>query len=227
MNATSLLQGLRIIDSFFPSGGFGFSSGLEAAAQGGFVKTASDLDRYVTQYLKQGMGTCEAVAFARVHEAMSLQDLQSIVNTDLELDAMKLCNTREASRQMGQSLLRMGLDHYESAPFSDQVREAVQGGQCPGHLATIFGVILGSAGWTRADALAAFLYQTTVGFVSSSLKLLPIGQHEGQRLLNCWTPLIARISQEVRPSMPMTSWTPVHDIFSMCHSQLHSRLFRS
>lgn len=228
MNTASLLQGLRVIDSFFPSGGFGFSSGLEAAVQNGLVKTASDLNRFVTQYLRRGMGTCEAVALARVHEAVTLQDLEAILRTDLELDAMKLCkDTREASRQMGQSVLRMGLDHHEPSSFARQVRKAIETGLCPGHLATILGVVLGLAGWTRTEAIAAFLYQSVVGFVSSSLKLLPIGQHEGQRLLTGWTPLITTISHEVTPSMAMTSWTPVHDIFAMRHSQLPSRLFRS
>ena len=35
MNTFSLLNGLRFVDSFFPSGGYAFSSGLEAAVQGG------------------------------------------------------------------------------------------------------------------------------------------------------------------------------------------------
>ena len=228
MNITSLLQGLRVIDSFFPSGGFGFSSGLEAAVQGGMVRTAMDLNRYVTQYLQRGIGTCEAVALARVHADTNHRRLQPIVDTDLELDAMKLCkDTREASCQMGRSVLRMGLDHYKPSSFPGQVHEAIISGRCPGHLTTVLGVIFGSAGWTRPEALAAFLYQTVVGFVSSSLKLLPIGQHEGQRLLAGWAPLIATISHQVTPDMAMTSWTPLHDIFAMRHARLPSRLFRS
>jgi urease accessory protein len=37
MNTLALLNGLRFVDSFFPSGGYAFSSGLEAAVQGGAV----------------------------------------------------------------------------------------------------------------------------------------------------------------------------------------------
>ncbi len=228
MNTSSLLQGLRVIDSFFPSGGFGFSSGLEAAVQGGMVRTSLDLNRYVIQYLEGGIGTCEAIALARVHEATTHHRLQPIVNTDLELDAMKLCkDTREASCQMGRSILRMGLDHHEPTSFPGRVQEAIISGQCPGHLVTVLGVTLGSAGWTRSESIAAFLYQTVVGFVSSSLKLLPIGQHEGQRLLASWSPLMTTISHQVTPEMAMTSWTPLHDIFAMRHARLSSRLFRS
>lgn len=228
MNTSSLLQGLRVIDSFFPSGGFGFSFGLEAAVQGGMVRTGTDLNRYVIQYLEGGVGTCEAVALARVHEAVSQHRLRLIVDTDLELDAMKLCkDTREASCQMGRSILRMGLDHHEPSSFPGQVHEAIISGQCPGHLVTVLGITLGSARWTRPETIAAFLYQTVVGFVSSSLKLLPIGQHEGQRLLAGWASLINTISHQVTPAMAMTSWTPLHDIFAMRHSRLSSRLFRS
>ena len=51
MNTSSLLKGLRFVDSFFPSGGYAFSSGLEAAVQGGAVRNAEDLSRYVVELL--------------------------------------------------------------------------------------------------------------------------------------------------------------------------------
>ena len=40
MDTLSLLNGLRFVDSFFPSGGYAFSSGLEAAVQGGAIRNA-------------------------------------------------------------------------------------------------------------------------------------------------------------------------------------------
>ena len=43
MNTLSLLNGLRFVDSFFPSGGYAFSSGLEASVQGGAVRNAEEL----------------------------------------------------------------------------------------------------------------------------------------------------------------------------------------
>ncbi|NOS81827.1 MAG: urease accessory protein UreF, partial [Nitrospira sp.] len=51
MDTSSLLKGLRFVDSFFPSGGYAYSSGLEAAVQGGAVRNAEELSRYVLESL--------------------------------------------------------------------------------------------------------------------------------------------------------------------------------
>jgi urease accessory protein len=106
-------------------------------------------------------------------------------------------------------------------------RAAIEAGRTPGHLATALGLLLGSAGWTREQAVAAFLYQSAVGFVSASLKLMPIGQREAQRLLDGWMPLIGRVSERAAAMPAMAAWAPVQDVHAMRHSRLTTRLFRS
>jgi urease accessory protein len=94
-------------------------------------------------------------------------------------------------------------------------------------LAVGLGLTLGACGWNREETVAAFLYQTAVGFVSAAMRLLPIGQHEGQRVLGEWLPLIERISREISTETPLSSWSPIQDIYAMRHGQLEWRLFRS
>ena len=91
MDTCSLLQGFRYIDTFFPSGGFAYSSGLETAVQEGNVQTSEDLNRYVADYLCWGMGKCEAVALAQAHHASTVGNLDSVLKTDKTLESMKLC----------------------------------------------------------------------------------------------------------------------------------------
>ena len=78
-----------------------------------------------------------------------------------------------------------------------QYRDEVESERAPGHLAVAFGLTLGVCGWRPEETAAAFLYHTAVGFVSAAMRLSPIGQHEGQRILSEWLPLIERISREV------------------------------
>ena len=61
MNTPALLEGLRFIDTFFPSGGYAFSSGLEAAIQGGAVKNSDQLASYVGDLFRGGMSRREAL----------------------------------------------------------------------------------------------------------------------------------------------------------------------
>ncbi len=80
MNTRALLQGLRFIDSFFPSGGYAFSSGLEAAVQDGAVRNATELSRYVEDLLRGGVGRREAVAVKLAHRAVTSSRLHTALS---------------------------------------------------------------------------------------------------------------------------------------------------
>jgi urease accessory protein len=241
MDSLTLLKGLRYIDSFFPSGGYAFSSGLEAAVQGGLVRDSKTLSRYVEDLLGNGLGRREAVAVARAWDAQArgavLRQAQGselsrgggeAVEMDWELDSMNLSHeTRMASRQMGRQVLKVAAEQRDAAAILNDYQVDVEAGRSPGHLAVSLGLTLGAAGWTREQTVAAFLYQSAVGLVSAALKLLPIGQREAQRLLESWAPLIARVSRDSEKRVEMTAWTPIQDIYAMRHSRLTSRLFRS
>ena len=228
MDTLSLLHGLRFIDSFFPSGGYAFSSGLEAAVQDGQIRNAEDLSRYAEDLFERGLGCCEAVAVGLGHDAVATEALQVAISADQELDAMKLSrDARMASRQMGRQIIRSAVEPAESSATVRHFVAEVEADHSPGHFAVSLGLTLGGCGWPRQASVAAFLYHTAVGFVSSSFKLLPIGQREGQRLLARWMPLIDDVSRRAEHEKILTAWSPIQDIYSMRHAQLTTRLFRS
>jgi urease accessory protein len=228
METLGLLHGLRFIDTFFPSGGYAYSSGLEAAVQGNQIRNAEDLSYYVEDLFGRGLGRCEAVAVGLGHDTAVSGALQVALGADQELEAMKLSrDARMASRQMGRQILRSAGKQAEPSSTLRHFVTEVEGDRSPGHLAVSLGLTLGMFGWSRQDTIAAFLYHTAVGFVSASLRLLPIGQREGQRLLARWMPLIVEVSRQVEREKILTAWSPVQDIYSMRHAQLATRLFRS
>jgi urease accessory protein len=228
VNTVSLLNGLRFVDSFFPSGGYAFSSGLEAAVQNRLVKNAEELFQFVIEALTIGMGEREAVAVGLAHDACASGSLEMALRADHELDAMKLGREgRVASRQMGRQVMRIAAEQEESAPVLRAYLAAVESEKTPGHLPISLGLTLANAGWPKEEAIAAFLYQTATGYVAAAMKLLPIGQREGQRLIERWLPVIERISKQAAQQRVLRSWSPIQDIYAMRHSRLESRLFRS
>jgi urease accessory protein len=228
MNTRSLLTGLRYVDSFFPSGGYAFSSGLEAAVQGGAVRNAEELSRYVVESLTTGIGEREAVAVGLAHDAGVSSLMEIALKADQELEAMKLGReSRTASRQMGRQVIRLAANQQARHSLIEDYLAAVEAEQTPGHLAVSFGLTLAVAGWSKEDSIAAFLYQTATGFVAAAMKLMPIGQREGQRLLESWIEVIERVSHKASHQPVLQSWSPIQDIYAMRHSRLESRLFRS
>ncbi|MBS0149718.1 MAG: hypothetical protein JSR31_02180 [Nitrospira sp.] len=228
MNTPALLEGLRFVDTFFPSGGYAFSSGLEAAVQGGAVKTSDQVAKYVEDLLRGGMSRREVIAVKKANLAASKGLLEFAVQIDRALEATKLGReSRMASRQMGRQVIRVAADQIRVKSILNEYRDEVEADRAPGHLAVTFGLTMGSCGWNPEETAGAFLYQTAVGFISSAMRLSPIGQHEGQRILGEWLPLIERISREVDLDTAMSSWSPIQDIYAMRHGSLEWRLFRS
>jgi len=196
--------------------------------QDGAVRNVEELSRYVVESLTTGMGEREAVAVGLAHEAYVSGSLEIAIKADRELEAMKLgLESRTASRQMGRQVIRLAADQHTRQPLIEDYLVAVEAERTPGHLAVSLGLTLAAAGWSKANTIAAFLYQTATGFVAAAMKLMPLGQREGQRLLESWIEVIERISRNAMHRQVLPSWSLIQDIYAMKHSRLESRLFRS
>jgi urease accessory protein len=227
MDTLGLLHGLRFVDSFFPSGGYAYSSGLEAAVQGVPSKIRINW-LYMLRSAAWRMSRREALAAKLANQAGLAGQLVAAVKVDRELDSTKLGReSRLASRQMGRQVIKVAADQLRGKTVLRDYLDAVGAHRTPGHLAVSLGLTLGACGWKGEETVAAFLYQTAAGFVSAAMRLLPIGQSEGQRVLGEWLPLIDRISREISTGTPMSSWSPIQDIYAMRHGRLEWRLFRS
>ncbi len=228
VDTLSLVNGLRFVDSFFPSEGYAHSSRLEAAVQGGAVRTVEHLSQYVEAMFRLRMARREAVAVGVAHEALLRNDVQAALAIDHELHAMKIGHeSRVASQQIGRQVVTIAVEPPAAHAVLKDFYTAMETDWTPGHFPVALALTLADAGWGKAETIAAFCYQTAIGFVSAALKLLPIGQREGQYLLERWTPLFDECAREAAQSTRMTSWSPVQDIYAMRHSRLESRLFRS
>ena len=228
MNTVSLINGLRFIDSFFPSGGYAYSSGLEAAVQALAVRSGDDLFLYVEDMFRHEIAHREAVAVGVAHNALFSNDVQSALSIDHELHALKLGReSRLASQQMARQVVKIAVEQPAAHAVVLGFHAAMEAGRTPGHFPVTLALALADAGWEKAETIAAFCYQTAVGFVSAGLKLLPIGQRESQHLLERWTPTIGECVREAAQLTTMTAWSPVQTIYAMRHGRLESKIFRS
>jgi len=174
------------------------------------------------------MSRREVLAVKVANRAGTTGVVVKAIEADRDLEATKIAReSRIASRQMGRQVLKVAADQLRDRPAVEAYRNAVEADRTPGHLAVSFGLTLGACGWNAQETAAAFLYQAAAGFVSAAMRLSPIGQFEGQRVLGEWLPVIDQISREVDETMPMSSWSPIQDIYAMRHGRLEWRLFRS
>jgi len=83
--------------------------------------------------------------------------------------------------------------------------------------------------WSPPEMAAAYLYSTSAALVGAALRLMPLGQLAGQRILWSIRPLIATLAAEVQGKTQADMWTfaPSLEIACMRHAMLDARLFRS
>ncbi len=156
-------------------------------------------------------------------------DLAACLEIDLRLDAAKPAReTREASRQMGRQVLRVACE-METHPVLEAFAGRAASGETPGHHAAAFGVAGAAYGWPALEMVSAYLHSSAAATVSAALRLLPIGQMAGQRILANLRPLLSRLAREASESTGEAMWSfaPALEFAAMAHAALDARLFRS
>jgi urease accessory protein len=224
-----LLAVLQLADGLFPAGGFAHSLGLETYVQTGVVKDAAGLAAFVRAHLEGSAGPADAVAAAAASRLASREDLSGLTALDARLEAMKCVpEFRAASRQMGRQTARTAAA-FAHDPFIARWAAAIEGGITAGHHAVVFGAVLGRHDADPETVAAAYLHATVALLVNSGLRLLAIGQVEGQRVLAAVRPRAAVLARAAAGATveDMWSFAPGLEIAGLRHAELDARLFRS
>jgi len=151
------------------------------------------------------------------------------VALDERLEAMKAVpETRAASRQMGRQTLRVASALGADA-FISELARAVDDGLTPGHHAAVFGAALGRAGAEPQVVAGAYLHSTAALLVGAGLRLVALGQVDGQRVLASMRPRIARLAAGAAAASAEDMWSfnPGLELAGLRHAALDARLFRS
>ena len=225
----ALWQVLQLSDQLFPTGAYAYSHALETYVEQGIVS-----DRVTCQQLFEAMcynaiGPCDLVFCTHAFRLAARSDLDALIQLDRLLNAFKVARElRQESQHTGQACLRASLA-LQPPVLVEQFLHAVQQQQTPGHHAIAFGLITQCLGIAEPSALQSYLYTVVASWVAAALRLVPLGQSDGQRLLHDLMPTLSDVMQRYRHLNPENAWssTPGLDIRSMQHERQYSRLFRS
>jgi urease accessory protein len=210
----------------YPVGAFSYSSGIEWAVEAGDIKDADTLRDWLSVLIGDGPGFCDAVFFANAHRAIA-EDAAAALRAVAELAAAFVPSKERFLETTAQG--RAFLDVTQAAwPCAALTRLAAAWN---GPVALPVAVASACAGHGIAldAALHAFLHALAANWISSAVRLVPLGQTDGQRVLAALETEIAQAAARAIVTALADVGTCAFraDIAGMRHETQYTRLFRS
>jgi urease accessory protein len=224
LTSAKLLYLLQISNSALPIGAYSYSEGLETLIERNIIQNEYNLNLWLIQELKYGAIRIEIAVMKRAFEVTDRANSSKLKYWNDWLSAARETEElRQQSWQMGYSLLRL-IEQIE--PTTSDIVKAC-GNQC--NYAVAFGAI---AAYWQIDLTAtilAYLQSWALNLINAAVKLIPLGQTTGQKLLLDLNSIVVATTQEILnlqdDDLSSCGWGL--SLASMNHEILYTRLFRS
>jgi urease accessory protein len=226
IDTASLYRLMAWLSPAYPVGAFAYSSGLEWAVESGDIRDAKTLKQWIAAVVTHGGGFCDAVFFIHAHRAAAT-DNDTALRTVAELAAAFVPSKERFLETTLQG--RAFLDATRAAWPCAAIDRLVAAWDGPLAYPIAVGVAAAGHGIVREPALAAFLQAVAANLVSAGVRLVPLGQTDGQRVLAALEPALAATAVRAHdcPLAAVGSAAFRADLASMRHETQHTRLFRS
>lgn len=229
INSLQWLQSLQLTDSFFPLGAFSYSDGLEAAVDQKIVVNGKSLEEWIRNWIDQCFFHCDGRALLLARNSWEAKDWDRFQQIDQELTAIKPSLTiRNSSTSLGKRLLHSCIPLYPNQGL-EEVMKKIEKGVLNGNAPLIYSVLFSIMGLADRESLLCYAYTRLSGMISAALRLISMGQQEGQQILTRQLNTIPSVVEEIlQPGEEqISSFSPVVDLCQMNHRYLYTRLFRS
>lgn len=218
----SLLRLFHLVSPALPVGAFAYSQGLEYAVNAGWVHDEDSTLGWLQGVARAGVGTLDLPLVLRLYAGWVSRDQDAVRHWNQQLVAAReTSELRAEDLHLGRSLARVLMEM--------EIAEAAHWQQCATSYAAMFA--LAGARWQvpAGDVLCGYLWGWTENQVVAAVKLVPLGQSAGQRLLHRLTdgmPSIVARAQSMADAEIGVS-TVSQALASGLHETQYSRLFRS
>ncbi|QCK88833.1 urease accessory protein UreF [Phreatobacter aquaticus] len=233
--ATSMADGFRPgalyrllawLSPSYPVGAFSYSHGIEWAVETGDIASLGSLTDWLEVVLRHGSGLADATFFAHAHRAVAAGDLAALTEVaELAVAFQPSKERRLETTAQGNAFMMATEAAWPAAPLA-LVRQAWDG---PVAYPVAVGAATAAHDIDLAMALHAYLHAVAANLVSAAVRLVPLGQTDGQRALSALEPILeATAEAALRTSLEDLGGHALRsDLASMRHETQYTRLFRS
>jgi urease accessory protein len=214
---------LQLVSPALPIGAFAYSQGLEQAVASGWVNDEATAAEWLIGLLENALATLDLPVLERLIDAWRADDHARVDAWTAWLAASRPTREMRAEdRQLGAGLARAlsAVGMTEAAGW--EARQDVT-------LAAMFALATARYAIPTSAALAGYAFAWAEATTSAAVRLVPLGQSAGQRLLAAAGDEIPEAVERARnlADDELASTAPGQAIASALHEALYSRLFRS
>ncbi|UWX61091.1 urease accessory protein UreF [Chryseobacterium oranimense] len=229
MNLNFLSGLLHLSDPTLPIGGYTHSNGLETYVQQRIVNNLQTAKEFVENMLQYNIKYNDGAFVKLAYNAAENNDLELLLSLDNECNAIKCPKEiRQASQKLGLRLIKI-FKRREHFPLMEAFEKAVQNREVNSHYCIVFGVYAYLMKIPLYEALLGFYHTSVAGMITNAVKLVPLGQLDGQDILFSLYPVMEKTANETmqldRDMVGLCN--TAFDIRCMQHERLYSRLYMS
>lgn len=220
---TALLRLMQLVSPALPVGAYAYSQGLEWAAHQGWVHDEKSAAQWLQDLLRQVVCRVDVPVLIRLHHAWRCRDTAALEYWSAFLRAgRESAELQNEDRQLGMALARLLKELDVPGADSWLTHRAAS-------FATLFALAAVHWNITLAQTCIGYLWTWAENQTSAALKLIPLGQSAGQRLLSRAAEIIPAAVQE---GLHITddaigAFAPGLALASARHETQYTRLFRS
>jgi urease accessory protein len=209
----------------YPVGGYSYSHGLEWIVEAGKVRDAATLGAWIEDVLAHGAGRSDVIFLAEAWRALAVGDMAALEQVaELAAALAPSAERRLETMAQGTAFLAATLAAW---PKPELAALAADGREVAYPIAV--GAAAAAHGLPLVETAQAFAQAFAANLVSAGVRLIPLGQSDGLRVLARMEPLIPRV---VAAALACTlddvgGAAIAADIASMRHETQYTRLFRS
>lgn len=230
MDEGALYRLMTWLSPGFPVGAFSYSHGLERAVEAGLVADEAGVLAWLDDLLGHGTLGQDAILLARAHALVEADDRAGFA--ELRELAAALPATAELlleTTAQGAAFARTCLAAWPDP--AGRIGTLLAEPDAPPPLAypVAVGAVAAAHGVPVPATVAAFLQAVVANLVSAGLRLIPLGQTAGQRLLAALEPAVRRTALRAERAGldELGTASLVLDWCSLAHETQYTRLFRS
>jgi urease accessory protein len=234
VNNSALLALLQLTSPALPVGAYSYSEGLEVLVDRQLITNGEELQSWLSESLAIGSICVEIGVLVRVYRCWRVGDFPGIVYWNDRLSAMRESyELQQQNWQMGRSLLKL-LRDIQPQLISIELEAAIGKNW---NFAIVFAIAAIGNQIDERTAAIGYLYSWASNLVSAGVKLIPLGQTAGQKIMmDLANSILQRRGFANELTVDRMLNVPDDELFccswglalaSMNHETQYSRLFRS